>query len=441
MGNKSSKPTAQEIEELKGPFSDEEFESLQALVSATQADKATFLERFSLGPLSGTTDDILVHFGEALYAAFATLADDPEATELSIAHVAKAAAQCIRSSSSTILRSMFSIFDASHSGELTQEQVQQLFVTCFLMADACNGDVAEKDVRRYTPVAHAIVDAFQVHATHITPSTLTSWAGTHAPLLHTIFSSWMSQRCLPKRSKISYISPQLSHPSDVLSRGQVLALSTQSVDLQHSWDRLYTSTQDGLSFNRLSYHLLGYTGPTLLVCTATDGATFGAYGDTPWKEGTKFFGGPGCFLFRLSPTFLLCPASAAQGLTNYMYYNTKGVVLPRGLGFGGTTSKFRLFLDDELDNCYTSLKCGSYEPGSISLKATFQIQTLEVWGCGGEESKLAQRGYRAETAELINRARKVDKAQFVGNSFDREMFLGKTFGHGTDAARIADDEH
>ncbi|CAK4152996.1 unnamed protein product [Aphanomyces euteiches] len=302
MGNKSSKPTAQEIEELKGPFSDEEFESLQALVSATQADKATFLERFSLGPLSGTTDDILVHFGEALYAAFATLADDPEATELSIAHVAKA-------------------------------------------------------------------------------------------------------------------------------------------DLQHSWDRLYTSTQDGLSFNRLSYHLLGYTGPTLLVCTATDGATFGAYGDTPWKEGTKFFGGPGCFLFRLSPTFLLCPASAAQGLTNYMYYNTKGVVLPRGLGFGGTTSKFRLFLDDELDNCYTSLKCGSYEPGSISLKATFQIQTLEVWGCGGEESKLAQRGYRAETAELINRARKVDKAQFVGNSFDREMFLGKTFGHGTDAARIADDEH
>ncbi|RLN77170.1 hypothetical protein DYB28_006111 [Aphanomyces astaci] len=61
-----------------------------------------------------------------------------------------------------------------------------------------------------------------------------------------------------------------------------------------------------------------------------------------------------------------------------MYYNTKGVVLPRGLGFGGTTSKCRLFLDDELDNCTSALKCASYEPGAVAMKGSFHIETLEV---------------------------------------------------------------
>ncbi|RHY28705.1 hypothetical protein DYB32_006940 [Aphanomyces invadans] len=64
-----------------------------------------------------------------------------------------------------------------------------------------------------------------------------------------------------------------------------------------------------------------------------------------------------------------------------------------------------------------------------------------VWGCGGDECKLAQHHYRADTAELINRARKVDKAQFAGNAFDREMFLSKTFSSGADGIRLADDEH
>ena len=64
-------------------------------------------ERFSLGQLSGTTDEVLVHFGEPLYAAFATLADDPEATELSIAHVAKAG---------WFLYRLLGLFNVYHSG-------------------------------------------------------------------------------------------------------------------------------------------------------------------------------------------------------------------------------------------------------------------------------------------------------------------------------------
>ncbi|RHZ26303.1 hypothetical protein DYB26_010422, partial [Aphanomyces astaci] len=118
-----------------------------------------------------------------------------------------------------------------------------------------------------------------------------------------------------------------------------------------------------------------------------------------------------------------------------MYYNTKGVVLPRGLGFGGTTSKCRLFLDDELDNCTSALKCASYEPGAVAMKGSFHIETLEVWGCGGDACMAAQKGYRADTAELINRARKVDKAQFVGTNCTQRITIRCSSGCGLSIRR------
>ncbi|KUF91628.1 hypothetical protein AM588_10003200 [Phytophthora nicotianae] len=198
---------------------------------------------------------------------------------------------------------------------------------------------------------------------------------------------------------------------------------------------------DGLSFNRLSYHILGYSGPTLTIIRDTQGAVFGMFCDTEWKESSRYYGGNGCFLFRLAPEIAIYRVSASGANENYMYLNSKGFALPRGLGMGGSTDKFRLFLSEDLDeNSYTTAKCLSFEPGRLSSSEQFVIDAMEVWGCGGEESELSQKAHRQETADLINRARKVDKAQFVGNDFDKEMFLGKTFGHGTDKARIADDE-
>ncbi|KDO25693.1 hypothetical protein SPRG_08992 [Saprolegnia parasitica CBS 223.65] len=440
MGNKTSAPkySAAEIETLKGPFSDAEFDCLDALATAAIADRAAFETLFGLGAMP---DDmpILARFGGALYDAFLTLpdVDGPSTDEVTLAHVAKAAALCMRSSSASILRSLWSIFDASTTGTLSESELRQLFLAVLLMADATSDDAL--DVAAYVGAADAMVASFHLHANAISLPHFVSWASASWPLLHTVFGAWMAHKCfasLPS-TRASYMAPRLSHRSDILSRGELIALSGQSMQLQDTWDRLYTSTQDGLSFNRLCYHLLGYAGPTLIVCTAMDGATFGAYCDTPWKDQSKFFGGPGCFLYRLCPNLLVCPSA---GGTNFMYFNTKGVALPRGLGLGGTTSKCRLFFDEDLDDCYTALKCNTFAPGSLSLRSSFQIQTLEIWGCGGAASRQAQKGYRADTADLINKARKVDKAQFVSNGFDREMFLGKTFGHGTDAARIADDE-
>lgn len=164
--------------------------------------------------------------------------------------------------------------------------------------------------------------------------------------------------------------------------------------------------------------------------------------DSEWKESTRAYGGNGCFLFRFEPEINIYCVSGASSNEGYMYLNSKGYALPRGMGIGGTTSKFRLFLSEDLDeSSYTTTKCLSFESGRLSSRENFTIDAMEIWGCGDEDDLMHQRMYRKDTADMINKARKVDKAQFVGSDFDKEMFLGKTFGQGTDAARIADDEH
>lgn len=163
--------------------------------------------------------------------------------------------------------------------------------------------------------------------------------------------------------------------------------------------------------------------------------------DSEWKESTRPYGGNGCFLFRLEPEINVYRASGSSD-GGVMYLNSKGYSLPRGIGMGGTTSKFRLFLSEDLDEgSYTTTKCLAFEGGRLSTRENFTIEAMEVWGCGGEDDVLRQKAFRNDTAEMINRARKVDKAQFVGSDFDKEMFFGKTFGHGADQARVADDEH
>lgn len=164
--------------------------------------------------------------------------------------------------------------------------------------------------------------------------------------------------------------------------------------------------------------------------------------DSEWKESTRMYGGNGCFLFRLEPDVRVYRVSGNSDSGGVMYLNSKGYALPRGLGMGGNTSKFRLFLSEDLDeSSYTTSKCMAFESGRLSSHERFVIEAMEVWGCGDEDDVVRQRAFRKDTAEMINRARKVDKAQFIGSDFDKEMFFGKTFGHGADQARVADDEH
>lgn len=106
-----------------------------------------------------------------------------------------------------------------------------------------------------------------------------------------------------------------------------------------------------------------------------------------------------------------------------------------------------------MEGCAANSSCLTYELGNLlprlsspppGFSATrgsdglwsqdhFEIDCLEIWACGGQEAVqqglLAQKKNREIKDEAIQKARKVDKAQFFNNSFDAEFLLSNTFAH------------
>lgn len=111
---------------------------------------------------------------------------------------------------------------------------------------------------------------------------------------------------------------------------------------------------------------------------------------------------------------------------------------------GGTVENFRLYIPDSLEDCQVRTQCDTFERGRlVSTGERFEVLELEVFGCGGDlavaEALQAQSKDRAVRADLIQKARTVDKAAFVDNAFDQEFLLSKTFSHKVRMAQDADD--
>ena len=96
--------------------------------------------------------------------------------------------------------------------------------------------------------------------------------------------------------------------------------------------------------------------------------------------------------------------------------------------------------------------CPTYEPGKLLLSSStttsasslkkiggenqgdlFEIETMEVWGVGGqanvEKALQAQKVSREIVDETIRKARTVDKGALFNNEFNQEFLLSGTFQH------------
>ncbi|CAN0005323.1 unnamed protein product [Scytosiphon promiscuus] len=284
------------------------------------------------------------------------------------------------------------------------------------------------------------------------------WVAERAPLLHHCLSTFMHTRCflygeerglgveaLPScaaslpSSLAVFTPPRPQEPSFLLDSHQAevfgLALSTKA--LQGPWMRIYNSEEDGLSFNRVAFKLVGYGGPTvILIRERKSGAVWGGCADSPWKESNSFYGGEASFLLRLSPDFKVIPSKMASN-NHFQYLNLKGFSLPHGFGMGGSTEAFRFFIPEALDDtCVGRSACLTFEQGELcpNQSRNFEVDIMEVWGVGGEEALgealEAREKQRQYTAAQIHKARQVDKSKFATNAFDKEFLLGKTFGGG-----------
>lgn len=153
-------------------------------------------------------------------------------------------------------------------------------------------------------------------------------------------------------------------------------------------------------------------------------------------------GSPKNFLFTISPHFRIYQSARATD-NNFQFLASSGFNLPHGMGFGGSLEGFRLFIPDTLEHCTVRASCTTYEQGRLVFSdeidvnnIQFDIEHLEVWGSGGteliESGLRAQADHRKVLAHTIDKARKVDKAQFFSNGFDREYLLPNTFSHHKD---------
>lgn len=239
------------------------------------------------------------------------------------------------------------------------------------------------------------------------------------------------------QGRSTFDCPLLNDTSSILTPSDQFSLACLSPALSGPWFRLYTSSADGLSFNRLLKAILGYGGPTLFVIRSTTGAVFGAYTSSAWKESKDFYGNTDCFLYQLTPaTSVYLPSGNAR---NFMYCNpasrSRGYdQQAHGIGFGGTVDQPRLFFTEHLDDpCHGGNRDLTFENGKLDPTDTdFFVDSLEVWGVGGVDAvrgALAARdAKRALKDEAIRRARKVDKAQFL-DDFRAGTFDSKAFAH------------
>jgi hypothetical protein len=275
------------------------------------------------------------------------------------------------------------------------------------------------------------------------------FAEYHLPVLSSALSFFMFQVFFPEKpyppSRTAFRFPKLSEDSTFFEEAAsplLFSFASLSTSLGGSWYRLYTSSHDGLSFNRLQNSLLGYAGPTLIIIRATNGGIFGAFTASAWKETKDFYGSSDCFLYQLIPMTAVYRPSG--GGTNFMYCNSEARsrgydAQAHGIGFGGDVHKPRLFISETFENCIALSQDMTFQHGLLlpktpngGMQRSFDIDSLEVWGVGGDDVVAEALGARFRQREIteanLRKARKVDKAAFL-DDFRGGLIESKAFAY------------
>ena len=222
---------------------------------------------------------------------------------------------------------------------------------------------------------------------------------------------------------------------DVLSQ---LSFFLKGSNLFRHLRPLYLGGDAGFSIGSLEQKVLNWRAPSILLVAGTrlspspqssserafaeklppkrfrDGASgnstngrvvFGAYLDAPWKQTYKeAIGGSDCLLFQLQPIHEVFRASTLS--RDYATFTKSGVGFGSpparakpvsGLSSHTTLGPVSLMLDESLEFgvfTHDSSGGGSFYPSQTrknDWQDRFEIESLEVWGCGGDEEAEKQR--------------------------------------------------
>jgi hypothetical protein len=209
----------------------------------------------------------------------------------------------------------------------------------------------------------------------------------------------------------------------------------------NQWHNLYSFEYHGHSMNRLQYSILGYAGPTVVLIETEQGYIVCGFFTTTWKKSAGFYGDSNGFLFQLFPTLTVFQPTGED--TNFIH-------LQDGLGFGGTTDMPRLFIPASLESCHAGVMDKTFRQGDLlpgDALEKFNVKSLEVWGCGGEEvirnGLKAREEKRKLTDAAIHQARTIkDKSSFIEdiNLVDTKIYHHRKESRGR-AEFVVDEKH
>ncbi|KAL8708627.1 MAG: hypothetical protein Q9220_006563 [cf. Caloplaca sp. 1 TL-2023] len=236
------------------------------------------------------------------------------------------------------------------------------------------------------------------------------------------------------------LEPLLPREGDILTLDLLSQLSffIKGSNLFRRLRPLYLGADAGFSLGSIEQKVFNWRAPSILLVSGTrlgsapqgsrerafadslppkrfpDGAsgnessgkvTFGVYIDVPWKHTYKeAIGGSDMLLFQLSPLHEVFRASTLS--RDYLTFTKNGVGFgcppPRAKAVSGMSSHtvlgaVSLMLDSSLEFgvfTHDSTGGGSFHPShtrNSDWQDRFEIENLEIWGCGGDEEAERQR--------------------------------------------------
>lgn len=284
----------------------------------------------------------------------------------------------------------------------------------------------------------------------VTKQDFYEWAETTAPQISTTLSTFLFNllfhgKMLKHRLNfVKFDPPILDQPSEIFKGvhpPDLFALTCTSPLIGGQWHNLYSFEFHGHSMNRLQYSILGYSGPTVVVIETEQGHILGGFFSTRWKKSKEFYGDSNAFLFQLSPTLTIFTPCG---------HGSNFICIQDGLGFGGTKDMPRLFIPASMEACTAGVIDKTFHEGSLlpgEALEKFNIKSLEIWGCGGEDAikkgLKAREEARALTDAAIYNARKIkDKSVLVEdiNLIDTSLYKHREEARGRAGFKV-DERH
>jgi hypothetical protein len=250
------------------------------------------------------------------------------------------------------------------------------------------------------------------------------------------------------------LKPETLKKSSIITKElwTTLFLAMPKLEMCKDFDIIYNSGSDGLSFNRLSTHIVGYKAPTIMLISHTEhneetkeytNHILGVYNDTEIKDKGKYSGDLNNCIFSISPDLKVMRTINNKGGTNYAYLNTVKIEksqYPYGMGFGGSTVEFRMWIDGDniTESSYLLPSDNTYEVGYLlpigNSGGQLNINKIEIYGLGGQDALEAQMEHREMLQKLKEKKGKVDKKALMEGDFNKEMLFGNTFSHRAEVA-------